>query len=243
MLFGFTDSPGLAKTNLELSQVRAEIVEQYLASRGLSPTVVKGFGEVLSVASNNTEVGRNKNRRVEVWVTGMLPAGDRASNGEASMPAAPTLEQRSNLSYLGTDADLIKLKHGRYDGERFEAGGDGGIGAQLTSLSTQVDVQSLYQQAIAQLADGELEKAHGILSQVLVVQPDYGPAREQIDSIRKTLADRYHEQAIRLYEQQELESAVKLWDKALELQPQHASARRHRTWAAEELCVATRECI
>jgi len=106
-----------------------------------------------------------------------------------------------------------------------------------------LEVESLYEQALVQIANGELEQAYEKLGEALVVQPDHGPAQEQLASIQKTLADIYHEQAIMLYEQQELEAAVERWDKVLELQPQHASARRYRTRAAIELCVANRECI
>lgn len=68
MLFGFSDNIGSADANLQLSQVRAHIVENHLLPFGLSPIVVKGFGEVLPIASNHTAFGRYKNRRVEVWV-------------------------------------------------------------------------------------------------------------------------------------------------------------------------------
>ena len=68
MLFGFSDNIGSADANLQLSQVRTHIVENHLLPYGLSPIVVKGFGEVLPIASNHTAFGRNKNRRVEVWV-------------------------------------------------------------------------------------------------------------------------------------------------------------------------------
>jgi phosphate transport system substrate-binding protein len=36
--------------------------------RGLKPSVVVGFGSDLPVASNDTDDGRDKNRRVEVWL-------------------------------------------------------------------------------------------------------------------------------------------------------------------------------
>jgi phosphate transport system substrate-binding protein len=36
--------------------------------RGLTPTVVRGFGPDLPVASNDTDEGREKNRRVEIWL-------------------------------------------------------------------------------------------------------------------------------------------------------------------------------
>jgi phosphate transport system substrate-binding protein len=68
LLLGFTDSFGDPAANLALSQERARAVEVQLQARGVFPKVVAGFGPAIPVASNSTEAGRNKNRRVEVWV-------------------------------------------------------------------------------------------------------------------------------------------------------------------------------
>ncbi len=68
MLFGFADSVGSAERNLQLSEQRAGVVKRMLAARNIDTPVVKGYGEVLPVASNSTEEGRSHNRRVEVWI-------------------------------------------------------------------------------------------------------------------------------------------------------------------------------
>ena len=67
MLFGFTDNVGSAERNLELSEERARTVKRMLAARNVKTSLVKGFGEILPVASNSTDEGRHHNRRVEVW--------------------------------------------------------------------------------------------------------------------------------------------------------------------------------
>jgi phosphate transport system substrate-binding protein len=36
--------------------------------RGIKPSLVNGFGREAPIASNETEEGREKNRRVEVWL-------------------------------------------------------------------------------------------------------------------------------------------------------------------------------
>ena len=69
LLFGFTDGKGDPNINLKLSKVRAEAVAKELSMRGLAPTVVTGFGPALPVASNETDQGREKNRRVEIWIS------------------------------------------------------------------------------------------------------------------------------------------------------------------------------
>lgn len=67
LLIGFADAQGSGDSNLELSRRRASSVERELQSEGIKPAV-DGFGEELPVASNDTEEGREKNRRVEVWL-------------------------------------------------------------------------------------------------------------------------------------------------------------------------------
>jgi phosphate transport system substrate-binding protein len=68
LLLGFADGIGGAAKNLALSKDRAQAVAVQLESRGIKPAVVTGFGKDLPVASNDTEEGREKNRRVEVWL-------------------------------------------------------------------------------------------------------------------------------------------------------------------------------
>jgi phosphate transport system substrate-binding protein len=68
LLLGFADNTGTKAGNLALSKERASAVADKLRTRGITPTVVTGYGQELPVASNETEPGREKNRRVEVWV-------------------------------------------------------------------------------------------------------------------------------------------------------------------------------
>lgn len=68
LLFGFADSTGQRQANQTLSEERARAVDAQLRQRGLQAGIVRGFGSELPVASNDTEEGREKNRRVEIWV-------------------------------------------------------------------------------------------------------------------------------------------------------------------------------
>ncbi len=63
---GHTDSTGSEEHNQALSQRRAEAVHNYLIGRGVdaSRMTAVGYGESLPVASNDTEWGRQQNRRV-----------------------------------------------------------------------------------------------------------------------------------------------------------------------------------
>ncbi|TPH15091.1 substrate-binding domain-containing protein [Litorilituus lipolyticus] len=67
-LLGFSDSVGAQLKNQNLSLQRAKSVELELTSRGIPVMSVEGFGEALPIANNNTEAGRKRNRRVEVWL-------------------------------------------------------------------------------------------------------------------------------------------------------------------------------
>ena len=67
-IFGYADSQGTDEYNMKLSQTRIESVIEYLTSKGIAANRIihqKAFGEANPVASNDTEEGRLKNRRVE----------------------------------------------------------------------------------------------------------------------------------------------------------------------------------
>jgi len=69
---GYTDSTGSNEFNQKLSEQRAGTVREYLVSEGLGAGSVtaQGFGEANPVADNATATGRQKNRRVEIIVSG-----------------------------------------------------------------------------------------------------------------------------------------------------------------------------
>jgi outer membrane protein OmpA-like peptidoglycan-associated protein len=70
LLEGHTDATGTDEYNLELSKLRAQAVSNYLAGRQVSPTrfTIMGYGESQPIATNDTEEGRQQNRRVEVAI-------------------------------------------------------------------------------------------------------------------------------------------------------------------------------
>ncbi|HPI91935.1 MAG TPA: OmpA family protein [Deltaproteobacteria bacterium] len=67
-VYGHTDSVGSDAYNQTLSERRAASVGQYLISQGVDGrrVVTQGFGESRPIASNDTEAGRQQNRRVEL---------------------------------------------------------------------------------------------------------------------------------------------------------------------------------
>lgn len=69
---GHTDNTGSASLNQKLSQERAESVVRYLTAKGIkeSRMTAKGYGASKPIASNNTQSGRQENRRTEFEIKG-----------------------------------------------------------------------------------------------------------------------------------------------------------------------------
>jgi len=67
---GHTDNVGTAEYNQRLSEKRAEIVKKYLVQKGIENDRLfpEGFGYTINQASNRTETGRARNRRVEMSI-------------------------------------------------------------------------------------------------------------------------------------------------------------------------------
>ncbi len=67
---GHTDNTGDAAANLQLSQQRADAVRDYLVRQGVDASILttKGYGDTRPIASNDTDEGRFRNRRIEFSV-------------------------------------------------------------------------------------------------------------------------------------------------------------------------------
>jgi len=80
LIEGHTDSLGSDSYNLDLSERRARTVQTFLLQNGIIPTQIaaRGYGEAYPVTANDTEAGRQQNRRVEVVILreGELAAGE-----------------------------------------------------------------------------------------------------------------------------------------------------------------------
>jgi outer membrane protein OmpA-like peptidoglycan-associated protein len=70
-----TDSRGSDEYNFRLSDDRARSCMNYILLNGIDPSRItsKGYGETVPVATNNTDEGRQLNRRVEFKIISVLP--------------------------------------------------------------------------------------------------------------------------------------------------------------------------
>jgi OOP family OmpA-OmpF porin len=85
---GHTDSQGREEMNLGLSQSRADAVLNGLLARGVlvSNLTARGYGETRPIADNETEEGRERNRRIEFRLQDVVDARD-AAEAEAEAEA------------------------------------------------------------------------------------------------------------------------------------------------------------
>jgi outer membrane protein OmpA-like peptidoglycan-associated protein len=91
VITGHTDASGSAEHNLLLSRARAAAVHHWMRQMGDIPDscfAVQGFGASQPIASNDTEAGRQANRRVDIRlipeVGACVPSTARA--GEQPQP-------------------------------------------------------------------------------------------------------------------------------------------------------------
>ena len=76
-VLGHTDSTGSDAYNQALSERRAQSVATYLSGHGVDRARmgIRGFGESQPIASNEDEMGRSQNRRVEIKVVPVTQPG------------------------------------------------------------------------------------------------------------------------------------------------------------------------
>lgn len=93
-LSGHTDAKGSDEYNQTLSDKRAAAVKRYLVGKDIADTrmTTVGKGESQPVADNETDEGRELNRRVELKVTKGVAPGGPAVTSEAANPEAPAAD-------------------------------------------------------------------------------------------------------------------------------------------------------
>jgi outer membrane protein OmpA-like peptidoglycan-associated protein len=80
---GHTDDRGAVDMNNRLSQERSDSVLKYLTSHGIEAGRLEahGFGPSRPIDSNETDAGRQKNRRVEFHINQQMSGGEKPASG------------------------------------------------------------------------------------------------------------------------------------------------------------------
>ena len=123
---GHTDSKGSATYNLKLSEARAKSVVDFLIRSGIEPSRLsyKGYGFLKPIASNDTEEGRQQNRRTEFKVLAFDAASKAGSVVPKSdpipsvnkLPPEIALADKNNNGKISAD-EIIAIIDNFFDGD------------------------------------------------------------------------------------------------------------------------------
>ena len=88
---GHTDNRGSDQLNEKLSNDRANAVMKYISDHGIDPgrLSAKGYGPKRPIADNNTNDGRQRNRRVEFHITDQAGVTPPAAAKPDAPPTPP----------------------------------------------------------------------------------------------------------------------------------------------------------
>jgi outer membrane protein OmpA-like peptidoglycan-associated protein len=84
LIEGHTDATGSDELNMKLSKQRADAVADYAKSLGVAGMrmAIQGYGEAQPVAENETDEGKQKNRRVEIAIIANKKLKKAAKRGD-----------------------------------------------------------------------------------------------------------------------------------------------------------------
>jgi tetratricopeptide (TPR) repeat protein len=88
-------------------------------------------------------------------------------------------------------------------------------------------------ESVALLEQGHRDQALARLDEALTIDPRLKPAGAEAVALRSQLLDSYHERAIVLYRDQQLDQAIVLWNRLLAIAPDYEPAVIYRTRALE----------
>lgn len=90
-----------------------------------------------------------------------------------------------------------------------------------------VKKDALYQQGKVQLERRQYDDSYRTLTQLARLAPDYADSAALLRQARGRLIEHHYAEGIRLYREEKLDEAVGAWRRVLELDPQHANARKN----------------
>jgi tetratricopeptide (TPR) repeat protein len=153
------------------------------------------------------------------------PGPPAAATAPTAKAPAPLKEEYNEVNPLLTEA-RDALDRGNWDEalsdvERFLASNPG------NADGIAVKKQALYQQGKAQLGSRRYADSYRALVQVARLQPDYEDTAKLLPQARTRAIDHHYTQGLRLYQEEKLANAISEWRIVLELDPQHANAKKN----------------
>lgn len=107
-----------------------------------------------------------------------------------------------------------------------------GDSAPVAELPT-AKAQRLQRESLSLLDQGQNDQALAHLGEALSIEPRLKPVGPQAAALREQLLASYHERAIVLYRDQQLDQAIALWDRILAINPNYEPAVIYRARALE----------
>lgn len=95
------------------------------------------------------------------------------------------------------------------------------------------EVERLQQESLTLLGQGHQKQALARIDKALVLDPQLKPEGASAAALRKQVLASYHQRAIVLYRDQQLDQAIALWDRVLAIDPNYEAATVYRTRALE----------
>ncbi|MCW8884370.1 MAG: OmpA family protein [Motiliproteus sp.] len=111
VILGHTDSQGSQAYNQDLSERRAQSIQEFLINLGAPAEKIhtKGKGQEYPIASNDDEMGQQLNRRAEVAIAGELRADDTMELPSAALFSAKSSDlSKESIAKIKAYGDEIK---------------------------------------------------------------------------------------------------------------------------------------
>jgi tetratricopeptide (TPR) repeat protein len=100
-------------------------------------------------------------------------------------------------------------------------------------LARKINVEQTYQAGLKAIKEGAWDKAYESFVAVLAAKPDYLDAKARLTMVRPHAIESYHRNATKAYRKQDMDEAIKNWDKVLEIDPRNTLAKSNRAKAVE----------
>lgn len=115
----------------------------------------------------------------------------------------------------------------------FLAPADQTVAQKLRKLDRAMAAEQSYRAGIDALAEGRQVDAYTAFTKTLQLEPEHQDAKRRLVSLTPDIAQTFHRDALLAYQKQELDKAIAIWDRVLEIDPNYNPASVGRAKALE----------